>query len=373
MTVEMSETDKRFMERALSLARRGLGRTSPNPAVGAVIVKDGSVAGEGYHRGAGKPHAEIEALRMAGPSAAGATMYVTLEPCNHHGRTPPCTDAIVSAGLRRVVVGMKDPNPNVAGGGCDVLRRNGIRVSEGVLGHKCLLLNEAFVKFITTGRPMVTAKTALTLDGFTATSSGDSKWITGDLSRRLVHRLRDQSDAVMVGVGTVLADDPELTVRAVPRRGPQPYRVIVDTRLRTPPGAAVITGDDPCRTLIAVGEGVSPEKRRAFAGMGVNLLECSTGPDGIDMTALLGILAARSITNVFMEGGSRLMGTMLRGRLIDKIYIFRAPILLGGSDGITMASGPGASEIARCLKLRDIGVRRMDRDVLTVGYPVYPG
>ena len=371
MRTGAADTDRRFMRRALALARRGLGRTAPNPAVGAVIVKDGAVLATGYHRGAGKAHAEIEALRRAGAGAAGGTMYVTLEPCNHHGRTPPCTEAIVAGGLRRVVVGMGDPNPGVAGGGCEMLRRSGVDVHEGVLGAECRRMNEAFVKFVTTGRPMVTAKTALTLDGFTATASGDSKWITCARSRRLAHRLRDQADAVMVGVGTVLADDPRLTVRAVARKTPQPLRIIVDTRLRTPETSAVVACHDPCRTLIAVGGDVPSGRLKAFIDAGVSLVKCPAGPGGIDMNALLDILASRSIVSVLVEGGSRLLGSMFRAGLIDKVHVFSAPVLLGGDDGISMASGPGATEISQCFELKDLQVRRIDRDMLTVGYPVY--
>ncbi|HDR13886.1 MAG TPA: bifunctional diaminohydroxyphosphoribosylaminopyrimidine deaminase/5-amino-6-(5-phosphoribosylamino)uracil reductase RibD [Desulfobacteraceae bacterium] len=372
MKTDQAVADERFMRRALAMARRGLGRTSPNPTVGAVIVKDGEVLAAGYHRAAGKPHAEIEALARAGKRAERATMYVTLEPCNHHGRTPPCTEAILESGLGCVVVGMRDPNPRVAGGGCEKLRRQGVEVREGVLEAECCRLNEAFVKFVTTGAPMVTAKTAMTLDGFTATVSGDSKWITGERSRHLVHRLRDRVDVVMVGVGTVLADNPRLTVRAVRRANPQPYRVIVDSNLRTPKEAAVVACGDPERTIIAVGKGAPRVRRREFSDAGVELVECPEGPDGIDIGALLGILAAREVVNVLVEGGARLLGSMLRERLIDKVYIFRAPLLLGGSDGVPMAFGPGADEIRRCLKLKDLRVRRIDNDVLTVGYPEYP-
>jgi diaminohydroxyphosphoribosylaminopyrimidine deaminase / 5-amino-6-(5-phosphoribosylamino)uracil reductase len=372
MKAHPAEMDERFMRRALAVARRGLGRTSPNPAVGAVIVKDGDVLAAGYHRAAGKPHAEIEALERAGKKAERATMYVTLEPCNHYGRTPPCTEAIIKSGLRRVVVGMRDPNPNVAGGGCGKLRDEGIEVREGVLEAECRGLNEAFIKFVTSGSPMVISKTAMTLDGFTATVSGDSKWITNERSRRLVHRLRDRVDAVMVGVGTVLADNPRLTVRAVRRNIPQPYRVIVDTHLKTPRDAAVVACDDPERTIIVVGKGVPCARRQEFRDTGVDIVECAERQDGIDMGVLLGILAARQVVSVLVEGGAHLLGSMVRKRLIDKFYVFRAPVLLGGNDGVPMASGAGAAEISRCLKLKDVSVRRLDKDVLTVGYPVYP-
>jgi len=372
MTIHHAEADERFMRRALTLARRGLGRTSPNPAVGAVIVKGGEVLATGYHRAAGKPHAEIEALVRAGRRAERATMYVTLEPCNHYGRTPPCTEAIIKSGINRVVVGMRDPNPNVAGGGCERLKGAGIEVREGVLEPECRRLNEAFIKFVTSGCPMVISKTAMTQDGFTATVSGDSKWITGEPSRRLVHRLRDQVDAVMVGVGTVLADNPRLTVRAVRRTIAQPYRVIVDTHMRTPIDAAVVACDDPARTILVVGKAVPSARRREFRDAGVEIVECPESHDGIDMRVLLGILAARQVVSVLVEGGAILLGSMLRERLVDKVYIFRAPLLLGGGDGVPMASGSGAPKMSQCLKLKGVRVRRIDQDLLTVGYPVYP-
>jgi diaminohydroxyphosphoribosylaminopyrimidine deaminase/5-amino-6-(5-phosphoribosylamino)uracil reductase len=232
-------SEERFMRLAIRLARRGLGRTSPNPMVGAVLTRGEEVVGQGYHPRLGKEHAEIRAIRDAGDDVRGATLYVNLEPCNHHGRTGPCARAIVEAGIRRVVIGMKDPNPLVNGKGIAALRRRGVEVTTGVLEQECRRLNEAFVCYITEGRPFVTFKSAITLDGRVAARTGDSRWVTGEEARREGHRLRAAHDAIMVGVGTVLIDNPTLTCRGV--RGRDPVRVVVDSRLRTPPDAAVVT------------------------------------------------------------------------------------------------------------------------------------
>ncbi|UCF84800.1 MAG: bifunctional diaminohydroxyphosphoribosylaminopyrimidine deaminase/5-amino-6-(5-phosphoribosylamino)uracil reductase RibD, partial [Desulfobacteraceae bacterium] len=249
----MSKMDEKFMREALRQARKGLGRTSPNPAVGTVIVRDGQILAKAYHRKAGLPHAEAEALSKLRGSAPGGTLYVNLEPCNHHGKTPPCTEAILRSGIERVVVGMKDPNPAVTGGGCEFLRRNGIKLTTGVLEQECRQLNEAFIKFATSGRPFVILKSALTMDGWTATSQGHSKWITSEKSRQFVHRLRDQVDAVMVGIGTILADDPCLTTRLNRGLGKDPLRIIVDTHLKTPPNAKVLNHSSSADTLLVVG------------------------------------------------------------------------------------------------------------------------
>jgi diaminohydroxyphosphoribosylaminopyrimidine deaminase/5-amino-6-(5-phosphoribosylamino)uracil reductase len=363
--------DERFMREALRHARKGLGRTSPNPAVGAVIVRDGRVVAAGYHRKAGGPHAEVEAIRALGERARpGDTLYVTLEPCNHVGRTPPCTRALLECGLRRVVVGMLDPNPNVAGGGCAHLREKGVEVRTGVLEEACRTLNEAFVKHAATGRPFVIAKTASTLDGWTATATGHSRWVTNEQSRRFVHRLRDRCDAVLVGVGTVLADDPSLTARPAGRRGRDPVRVIVDTRLRTPGEAAVFRPGSPSETLLAVGEGVEEARLASLSAQaGVSAIRCPVVSEGLDLGVLLDRLGERGILSVLVEGGAGIMGSMIRSRLIDKAYVFKAPKLLGGDDGVPVASGPGAGRMEDCLVLGRIRVRRFGDDVLIRGYP----
>ncbi|MFP4037868.1 MAG: bifunctional diaminohydroxyphosphoribosylaminopyrimidine deaminase/5-amino-6-(5-phosphoribosylamino)uracil reductase RibD [Desulfobacteraceae bacterium] len=364
-------SDERFMWEALRLARKGLGRTSPNPAVGAVVVREGRIAARGFHRRAGEPHAEVEALnRLEGPVLGGDTLYVTLEPCNHTGRTPPCTRFILERGIKRVVVGMRDPNPRVAGGGCEYLRQHGVEVKEGVLEQPCLELNEAFIKHVRTGRPFVSAKSAATLDGWIATATGHSRWVTGERARRFVHTLRDRTDAVLVGVGTVLADDPSLTTRIPGKRGKDPIRVIADTGCRTPEKARLLNLDSDAETWIAVSEDLSPKRTARLEGLHkVSLLRCPTKEGRLEPGALMDILGARGITSVLLEGGAALMGSMVRSGLVDKFYIFKAPKLLAGGDGVPMASGPGARRMDRCLGLRDIRVRRFGSDVLIQAYP----
>ncbi|MBN2124527.1 MAG: bifunctional diaminohydroxyphosphoribosylaminopyrimidine deaminase/5-amino-6-(5-phosphoribosylamino)uracil reductase RibD, partial [Deltaproteobacteria bacterium] len=294
---------------------------------------------------------------------------VTLEPCNHRGRTPPCTEALLASGIGRVVVGMRDPNPRVTGGGCDFLAARGVRVTTGVLEEECRRLNETFLKFVTTGRPFVIAKSAMTLDGWTATSTGHSQWVTNERSRRFVHRLRDRVDAVMVGIETVLADDPRLTVRLPGGRGRDPLRVVVDTHLRTPAGAKVLGGTSSGGTLLALGEGVSPGRVERMTKKGISTLICPKKEGRVDLGALMDALGRRSVTSVLLEGGASLMASMIREGLIDKFYIFKAPKLLGGGDGVPMASGRGPGSMDKALILRDIRVRRFGEDILIRGYP----
>jgi len=359
------------MRDALRQARKGLGRTSPNPAVGAVIVRNGKVIARGYHHRAGSPHAEVDVLKKLDGKAPGDTLYVTLEPCNHYGRTPPCTKTILSSGIKRVVVGMEDPNPDVSGGGCEFLKKNGISVKTGVLEEKCRRLNEAFIKFVSLRRPFVTVKSALTLDGWTATATGHSKWITNDKSRQFAHRLRDRIDAVMVGVGTVLADDPFLTTRLKNGRGKDPLRIVADTHLRTPGKAKIINHNSSVKTYLAVGPDPAAKDLAKFEKKNVSTLVCPLKDGRIDLGSLMDILADMSVTSLLVEGGSSIIGSMLQGRLIDKFYIFRAPKILGGDDGVPMVAGPGPNKMDQCLTLRDTEVRRFGEDILTVGYPEY--
>ena len=368
----MKETDEKFMRQALKQAARGLGRTSPNPVVGAVIVRNGKIIASGYHQRAGYPHAEIEALRkMEGEARKGDSLYVTLEPCNHYGKTPPCTEAILKRGIRRVFMGMRDPNPNVSGGGARFLEENGVEVQSGLLEAECRRQNEAYIKFITTGRPFVSAKSAMTMDGWTASSTGHSQWITNEKSRRFVHGLRDKVDGIMVGVGTVLTDDPSLTSRLKHGKGKDPVRIIVDTRLRTPPASKVINHQSSSKTFIALGEGVSTDRLNGISRDGVSTIVCPTKNGRIDLGALLDVLGGMSITSLLVEGGADIMGSMIRERLVDKFYLFKAPKILGGDDGIPMASGSGAKKINHCLHLKELKVRRFNNDILLIGYPEY--
>jgi diaminohydroxyphosphoribosylaminopyrimidine deaminase/5-amino-6-(5-phosphoribosylamino)uracil reductase len=360
------------MREAIREARKGLGWTSPNPPVGCVISRGGEVVARGYHRRAGEPHAEIEALKnLQGRVKSGDTLYVTLEPCNHFGRTPPCTQAILKSGIRRVVVGTMDPNPNVAGGGSRFLAEKGLEVVKSVLEPECLRLIEIFRKHSRTGLPFVAAKSALTLDGWTATSVGNSKWITGESSRRFVHRLRERMDGVMVGVGTVKTDDPSLTVRLKSRQGGDPLRIVVDTHLRIRPDAKVLRNDGSGSTLIVAGESVPSDRFKLFERQGAAILVCPEKDGRVDLSAMMVRLGKVPVTSVLLEGGSTLMGAMIRQRVVDKFYIFKAPKLLGGGDGIPMASGPGPLSIDSCLRLKDIRIRRFGEDVLFVGYPEY--
>jgi diaminohydroxyphosphoribosylaminopyrimidine deaminase/5-amino-6-(5-phosphoribosylamino)uracil reductase len=368
----LSEKDEKFMKEAIRLAKKGRGRTSPNPMVGAVIVRKGQIVASGYHRKAGQNHAEVEALSTIGyKTRAEDVMYVTLEPCNHYGRTPPCTEAILKSGLKRVIIGMPDTNPEVKGGGGDFLKKRGVEVKSGVLEPECRRLNEAFIKFSSTGRPFVLAKTALTLDGWSATSTGDSKWITNDKSRLFVHRLRDGVDGILVGIGTIIADDPSLTTRLKSRRGKDPIRVIVDTKLRIPHNAKVLNQASDSITLVAVGDNVSPRLIKGIENERVSTVICPEKKGLIDLEALMGILGKMSITSLMVEGGASIMGSMIKKRLIDKFYIFKAPKLLGGNDGFSMAQGAGPERMDESLTLKDIKVRRFSDDILIRGYPDY--
>jgi diaminohydroxyphosphoribosylaminopyrimidine deaminase/5-amino-6-(5-phosphoribosylamino)uracil reductase len=363
----MKERCEKMMKRALTLARRGVGRTSPNPAVGCVVVRNNEVIGEGWHRKAGTPHAEVHALRMAGDAARGADVFVTLEPCAHYGKTPPCSEALIRAGVARVFVGMKDPNPLVSGRGMAALRSAGIDVECGVLERKCREVNEPFIKHVTTGLPFVILKSAMTLDGKTATRTGDSKWVTNEESRRYVHRLRSMVDAVMVGVGTVIADDPQLTCR-MGVRGPDPLRVIVDSRLRTPATAALFSMKSPAKTLLATLEPYS-SRGGELAEAGAEILGCRESGGRVDLTDLLRKLGARGVQSVLLEGGREMVGAALRAGIIDKFLLFYAPKLLVAEDGFGLCCGTGPDRMADAFKLRDVSVKRFGEDILVTGYP----
>ncbi len=359
-------TDEQFMRRAIALAAKALGRTSPNPAVGAVIVRNGRVIGEGYHHRAGLPHAEREALRHLTASARGATIYVNLEPCSHHGRTPPCADALVEAGIKRVVVGMVDPNPLVRGRGLRRLRGAGITVETGILREECERLNEDFACFIRTGRPFVTVKLAASLDGRIAAASGDSQWISGKQSRRIVHELRNRVDVLMVGAETVRSDDPQLTCRI--RGGRDPLRVILDGRLSIAPTARICTQRSTAPTLIAVTDGhIQKEKQAALEAQGVQIV-CFPSKDGqVPLPLLLAELGRRGHTSVLIEGGGRLAAAALRAGVVDKVLFFYAPLLLGG-DGRAMIGPLEIDRVAAAQKLHTMTVERVGKDLLVTAY-----
>ena len=356
-----------FMRRAVSLAQEALGSTSPNPAVGAVVVRNGEVVGEGSTRPAGGNHAETIALEQAGVRANGATLYVTLEPCNHTGRTPPCTNAIIDAGIAAVHAAIRDPNPGVAGGGMERLTSEGILTRVGAESGAVRRQLEAWLKFVTTGRAFITAKFAMSIDGKIAARSGDSKWITGDKARWYVHEMRSNVDAVMVGVGTALADDPRLTARderGSPRER-QPLRVVVDTRGRLPPAARLLS--EPGRTLIAVGPA-----DRTSSSPSTDRVETRAFPlrDGaVDLESLTQFLAKeRSITSIMVEGGGTLLGALFDLSLIDKVAAFVAPTIIGGALAPSPIGGHGAKSMADALELRSVQWKRFGRDAAVIGY-----
>ncbi len=356
------------MRRALALARRGF--TAPNPMVGAVLVKEGRIVGEGYHRRAGMPHAEVEALHRAGELARGATLYVTLEPCSHWGRTPPCADALIEAGVRCVYAAMQDPNAQVAGRGFEKLRQAGVEVHVGVLEEQARQLNEIFVKYHTQGMPFVTVKSAMSLDGKIATRTGDSKWITDEPARRLVHRLRARHDAIMVGIGTVLKDDPFLTVRLPRMTAPiQRLRVIVDSTLKCPDNAQVLDVET-APTLIATTDRASLDRVQNLRERGVQVEILPADESGrVDLRSLMQLLAQRGVTGVLCEGGGTLVASLLAQRLADKVVFFYAPVVIGGSNAPTAVEGEGYPLVGHALRLHRVHWRRIGRDMMVQGYP----
>jgi len=357
--------DETYMRQALELARLGAGATSPNPMVGAVVVADGDIVGRGYHPRAGDPHAEVFALRDAGPRARGATLYVTLEPCAHRGRTPPCTEAVIEAGIRRVVVAMPDPDRQVSGRGLRRLVEAGIETRVGVAEDEARTLNEAYVKHRTAGLPFVTAKWAMTLDGRIATRSGDSRWISGEASRALAHEMRAASDAILVGIGTVLRDDPALTAR-VPAAARHPRRVVLDSTLRIPLDARVLARDGT-PVLVATTDRGRPDARRSLEAMGVEVLGAG-GPDGrVDLAVPLRELGRRDVLSLLVEGGGAVLGAFADGGLIDKVVAFVAPLMVGGPAPAPVG-GAGVDTLAHAWRLTRTAVRRVAEDVVVEGY-----
>ena len=362
----MTEGDpaERFMRRALELAQRGRGLTSPNPMVGAVLVApSGEVVGEGYHARAGEPHAEVEALRAAGPRSRGATLYVTLEPCSHHGRTGPCSRAVIDAGVARVVAAVGDPNPLVAGRGFAELRDAGIEVMTGVGARDAERQNRAFLTAMREHRPHVTLKAGMTLDGKIADLHGTSRWITGERARREAHRLRSESDAIVVGIGTVLRDDPELTVRLGQPWPREPLRVVLDTQARTPVGARLIRAGQASRALIAVGAEAPESRVRPLAAAGATVVACRTRDGRVDLGALLAELFAREARAVLVEGGGEVHGAFLDAGLVDRVAMFTAPLLIGGR-GATPVVGGAGRELKSAVRLGGFEVTPAGDDLL---------
>lgn len=413
-------SDEQYMKLALRLAARGAGWVSPNPMVGAVVVRQGEIVGRGWHRQYGGPHAEVEALTAAGDRARGATLYVTLEPCNHEGLTPPCTQAVLAAGIARVVIAMPDPNPRVTGGGAAFLAARGVAVTLGVLEEEARRLNEAWIKWVTTGIPFVIAKAACSLDGRIATVTGESQWLTGVRARTFGHRLRHECDAVLVGVGTVLADDPQLTVRlgrgrirgggqgsrtpapaptpssptpeglevacilptsasapGIPREtgrqtasrpaAKDPLRLVLDSALRLPLSARLLHLDSPAPTLIATTPQAPAERVEALRQAGAEVLILPEERGRVALRPLLERLGKRKVTSVLVEGGAETLGSFFDARLVDRFYFFYAPKILGGKEGYPMIAGQGVRHLAEAHLARDLAVRRLGPDILITG------
>jgi diaminohydroxyphosphoribosylaminopyrimidine deaminase/5-amino-6-(5-phosphoribosylamino)uracil reductase len=354
----------RFMRRALELAEGGRGLTSPNPMVGAVVVTPaGEVVGEGFHARAGAPHAEVEALRAAGSRARGATLYVTLEPCAHQGRTPPCVTAVLSAGVARVVAAIGDPNPLVAGRGFAELRNAGVEIVAGVAAAEAEKQNRVFLTAMRERRPHITLKAAMTLDGKIADLHGASRWITGEAARRRAHELRSEADAIVVGVGTVLRDDPELTVRLGRPWPREPWRVVLDTRARTPRAARLLRAGTPGRALIAVGGDVPEERTRELAGTGATVVRCRTRDGRVDLGACLDDLFAREVRAVLVEGGGEVHAAFLDAGLVDRVAIYVAPLLVGGREATAVVGGVGR-DLKNAVRLGGFSVSALGDDLL---------
>ncbi len=362
------QTDESFMKMALRLAVKAKGRTSPNPLVGAVIVKDGEVVGRGYHKKAGTPHAEINALVDAGDAAYGSIIYVTLEPCNHQGRTPPSTQAIMQSGLRRVVVGMADPNPQVAGGGSWFLASQGLEVVSGILEEECRQINRPFEKLITTSRPWVIMKAGVSLDGRIAAENGNPGWITNEKSRKYTHRLRDEVDGILIGIGTALADDPSLTTRLSGRGHIDPVRIILDADLRLPVNARMLTQDSKAETLIFCGINAPVEKMKDLSRAGAVPIVVPTANDGrLDLNNILLELGKRQMSSIMVEGGSRVHASFLARGLVNQVNLFYGPFFIG-SEGVPVADALGLSSVEQAPRLKDITTRRFGNDVMIEGY-----
>lgn len=364
-----SDTRAAMMERALREARAAQGRTRPNPAVGCVIARGDHVVGVGRTQPVGGPHAEVEALRAAGDQARGADAYVTLEPCNHYGRTPPCTEALIAAGVARVFIGITDPHPLVDGRGIRRLREHGIEVNVGVLDERCRRVHEDFIHYVRTRRPFVVAKIAQSLDGRVATRTGDAKWITGEAARRRGHELRNSIDAIAVGVGTVLADDPALTCRI--EGGRDPVRIVLDTYGRTPIDSAVVrlATESEAPTWVVVGEQAPRERCQALRAKGVEVITCAMRDGRLWLDDVLVRLGERDILSVLVEGGPTVIGALRDRDLLNKLYVFIAPVLIGGTEALPSVGAYGAGRLSEASSLTVVDKEWLGDDLLLTAYP----
>jgi len=364
------------MERALELSKKAVGFVNPNPLVGAVIVKDNKIIGEGYHEYFGGPHAEVNAFANAKENAIkdaaydveGATMYVTLEPCAHYGKTPPCAEAIVRNKIAKVVIGMVDPNPLVAGKGIEILRKAGIEVTSGLMDSEIKKTNEIFIKYITQKKPFCIMKTAMTIDGKIATSTGDSKWISNEKSRAYVHELRNMVTGIMVGIGTVLTDDPELTTRRQGILSKNPIRIIIDSTAKIPLNSKVLKCDEKTKTIIVTTELAKDTKIEAIKKRGVEVIVTPSTNKRVNLNSLMGILADMGIDSILLEGGSTLNYSALEAHIVDKVITFISPKIFGGTCGKTPVGGVGIKDVKDSIMLTDTEVIRFDEDIMVEGY-----
>ncbi|HEX9061157.1 MAG TPA: bifunctional diaminohydroxyphosphoribosylaminopyrimidine deaminase/5-amino-6-(5-phosphoribosylamino)uracil reductase RibD [Clostridia bacterium] len=362
------ESHEYYMKRTLELAKKGWGRTNPNPLVGAVIVKNGEIIAEGWHDVLGGDHAEVAAFKNAKESVKGSTMYVNLEPCSHFGRTPPCARAIIDRGVSNVVISMCDPNPKVSGNGIRMLKEAGICVYTGVLESEAARLNEIFIKYITKKKPFVIMKTAMTLDGKTASFSGDSKWITGEDSREFVHVLRDRVSSIMVGINTVLADDPSLTTRLPFKECKDPVRIIADSKGRIPLNCKVINSSSPAGVILATAKELDKDREEKLKDKNVRIISTSDASGRVDLSKLMGELYLMEIDSVLIEGGGTLNASALEAGIVDKVFTFIAPKIIGGCNALTPVEGAGRKLMSEAYKLRDVSVTKFKDDILVEGY-----
>jgi len=359
---------EKYMKVAIAQAKKAVGRVSPNPMVGAVIVKKGEIIGLGYHQRAGSPHAEINALKKAGKKARNADLYVNLEPCFHYGRTPPCVHAIIDSGIKKVVIGIIDPNPLVSGKGVARLKAAGITTQIGILEEECRKLNEIYIKYITKKIPFVVLKVASSLDGKIATKSGDSRGITSRESLHFVHKLRNQFDAILVGIGTVQADDPLLTTRLKGKVGKDPIRVIVDSSLRISPQARVFNPHSQAGLIIATTNLAPKRKKEQLEKIGTKVITIDSSDREVDLKKLMVVLGKLEVTSLLIEGGTKIITSALQDGIVDKIIFFYAPKILGGRYACGITTGEGVEYVNQALKVQDLKVRRRGKDILIEGY-----
>jgi len=362
----MPKSNELYMHRAMELALMAKGKTSPNPMVGAVIVKNDRIIGEGYHKKAGTPHAEINALNSLTEDISDATMYINLEPCCHYGRTPPCTQTLIKNGLKNLVVGMLDPNPLVGGKGINELKNAGINVETGVLEKECKKLNEIYIKYITTRKPFVLLKSSITLDGKIATCTKESKWITGKESRELVHQLREEIDAIMVGIGTVINDNPNLTAYLKADKIKDPVKIIVDSKLRIPSDANVFKSDS--KVIIATTAVADIEKIKILQDRKVDVLVIEEQEQRVNLVKLMEELGKKEITYIMLEGGAEINASALKSNIVDKVMFFIAPKILGGQDSISAIGGKGCEKLTDAFNIHDLNVFRTGNDIVIEGY-----